>query len=149
MIFLALRPGRVKFAWNFPFFTPFLTWHFGEIFRRTPKPWKNVARKISPKFHAKFHDIFGREIRRKMSLPHFCRVAALMSFFRCFDLPLDQAFLVWWPCCLKQLHVRSSNPVAHVSGVCYDARESKEVRALRGRSALMKLRIQIRHSSVL
>ena len=36
----ALRPGRVKFAWNFLFFTPFLTWNFGEIFRQKPKPWK-------------------------------------------------------------------------------------------------------------
>ena len=27
---------------------------------------ENVARKISPKFHAKFHDTFGREKRRKM-----------------------------------------------------------------------------------
>ena len=38
--FSALRPSRVKFAWHFPFSTPFLTWNFGEIFRRTPKPWK-------------------------------------------------------------------------------------------------------------
>ena len=42
---------------------------------------ENVARKISPKFHAKFHDIFGGEKRRKFSLPHFCRVAAL-TFWR-------------------------------------------------------------------
>ena len=38
---------------------------------------ENVARKISPKFHARFHDTYGREKRRKISLPHFCRVAAL------------------------------------------------------------------------
>ena len=29
---------------------------------------ENVARKISPEFHAKFHDTFGREKRRKVSL---------------------------------------------------------------------------------
>ena len=34
--FSALRPSRVNFAWTFPFFTPFLTWNFGEIVRRTP-----------------------------------------------------------------------------------------------------------------
>ena len=28
-------------------------------------------------FDVKFHDIFGREKRRKISLPHFCREAAL------------------------------------------------------------------------
>ena len=52
----------VKSWWNFPSHTQTL---------------ENVARKISPKFHAKFHDTFGREKRRKISLPHFCRVAAL------------------------------------------------------------------------
>ena len=54
----------VKFWWNFPSHTQTL---------------KNVGRKISPKFHAKFHDTFGREKRRNFSLPHFCRVAALTS----------------------------------------------------------------------
>ena len=29
--------------------------------------------------HAEFHDTFGREKRRKISLPHFCRVAALKN----------------------------------------------------------------------
>ena len=48
----------VKFWWNFPSHTQTL---------------ENVGRKISPKFH----DTFGREKRRKNSLPHFCRVAAL------------------------------------------------------------------------
>ena len=51
-------------GWNFPSHTQTL---------------ENVARKISPKFHAKFHDTFGREKRRKNSLPHFCRVAALRN----------------------------------------------------------------------
>ena len=32
---------------------------------------------FTPKFHAKFHDTFGREKRRNYSLPHFCKVAAL------------------------------------------------------------------------
>ena len=39
-----------------------------------------MARKISPKCDAKFHDIFGREKWRKISLPHLCRVAALTIF---------------------------------------------------------------------
>ena len=52
----------VNFWWNFPSHTQTL---------------ENVARKISPKFHAKFHDTFGREKQRLFSLPHFCRVAAL------------------------------------------------------------------------
>ena len=74
----ALRPSRVKFAvfhtvfdvkfwWNFPSHTQTL---------------ENVARKISPKFHTKFHDTFGREKRRKISLPHFCRVVALINLLR-------------------------------------------------------------------
>ena len=54
----------VKFWWNFPSHTQTL---------------ENVGRKISPKIHAKFHDTFGREKRRKNSLPHFCRVAALTN----------------------------------------------------------------------
>ena len=74
---IAPCPSRVKFAWNFLFFTPFLAWNFGENFPRTPKALENIARKSSPKFHDKLHDTFGREKRRKMSLPHFCRVAAL------------------------------------------------------------------------
>ena len=65
----------VKFWWNFPSRTQTL---------------ENVARKISPKFHAKFHDTFGREKRRKMSLPHFCRVAALTKS----DLLLPQESVI-------------------------------------------------------
>ena len=52
---------------------------------------ENVARNFSPKFHAKFHDTFGREKRRKISLPHFCRVAALtfgQPFLRTTPSPL-------------------------------------------------------------
>ena len=52
----------VNFWWNFPSHTQTL---------------ENVARKMSPIFHAKFHDTFGREKRRNFSLLHFCRVAAL------------------------------------------------------------------------
>ena len=57
----------VKFWWNFPSHTQTL---------------ENVARKISPKFHPKLHDTFGREKRRNISLPHFCRVAALIIVSR-------------------------------------------------------------------
>ena len=70
----ALRSGRVKFAWDLPFFTPFSTWNFGWNFPSHTQTLENVAQKISPKLHAKFHDTFGREKRRKISLPHFCRV---------------------------------------------------------------------------
>ena len=44
----------MKFAWNFPFFTPFLTWNFGEIFRRTPKPWKKQHGKFDQNFTPDF-----------------------------------------------------------------------------------------------
>ena len=77
----APRHSRVKFCVIFSVFhTVFDVKFWWWIFRRTPKPWENVGRKISPKFHAKFHDTFGREKRRKFSLPHFCRVAALTFF---------------------------------------------------------------------
>ena len=42
-----------------------------------PSPGKRSTLKISPTFHAKFHDTFGREKREKMFTPHFCRVAVL------------------------------------------------------------------------
>ena len=55
----------VKFWWDFPSHTQTL---------------ENTARKISPEFHARFHDTFRREKRTKISLPHFCRVAVLIFF---------------------------------------------------------------------
>ena len=41
--------------------------------------WKATksTENFTPEFHAKFHDTLGREKRRNVSLPHFCRVAAL------------------------------------------------------------------------
>ena len=66
---------------GFPFFTPFLAQKFGELFRfGHPNPGKRSTWKMSPpKFHAKFHDTFGRENGKKNFTPHFCRVAALRS----------------------------------------------------------------------
>ena len=56
----------VKFWWHLPL--------------RTPKPWKTQhAENLALKFHAKFHDTFGREKQRKNSL--FCRVASLTIEF--------------------------------------------------------------------
>ena len=70
-------------------------WNLREIFRFSHRFWREILvkfsvahpnpgkrstenfTKISPKFHAKFHDSFGREKRRKNSLPHFCRLVAL------------------------------------------------------------------------
>ena len=66
-------------------------WNLREIFCFSHRFWREILVKfsvahpnpgkrsteISPKFHAKFHDTSGREKRRKISLPHFCRVAAL------------------------------------------------------------------------
>ena len=57
-----------------PFSRPLLT------FAEDTQTLENVAQKISPRFHVKFHNTFGREKRRKTSLPHFCRVAALTKY---------------------------------------------------------------------
>ena len=68
-------PQQSEICVKFPFFTPFLVWNFGEVFfflghpspgKRSTDNFTNISRQIS-----------GREKRRKISLPHFCRVAAL------------------------------------------------------------------------
>ena len=55
-----------------------------------PNPGKRSAENYTPKFH----DIFGREKRRKFSLPHFCRVAALKLAA---EFPAFSALFVFWP----------------------------------------------------
>ena len=52
----ARPPSRVKFS----FFTPLLAVKFREVSRfGHPNPGKSGTRKISLKFHAKFHDAFS------------------------------------------------------------------------------------------
>ena len=88
----APRRGRVKFAWIFFVFHPVFDVKFWWNFPLHIQTLENVARKISPKFHAKFHDTFGREKRRKFSLPHFCRAAALIIWFGLFLLTVAIRF---------------------------------------------------------
>ena len=70
----ALRPSRVKFAWNFPCFTPFFGVKFWWNFPSHTQTLENLARKISRQISRHLRQ---RKKRREISLPHFCRVAAL------------------------------------------------------------------------
>ena len=65
----APRPRRVKFACNFRFSQRFWREILVEFSVSDTQTLKNVARgKFHRNFHVKFHDTFGREKPRKISL---------------------------------------------------------------------------------
>ena len=73
--FFSAAPQQSEICVKFSVFHTVFDVKFWRNFPSHTQTLENVARKISPKFHAKFHDTFGREKRRKFLLPHFCRVA--------------------------------------------------------------------------
>ena len=94
-LFSVPPPSKVKFAWSFPFFTPFLAVKFRELFRfGHPNPGKRSTRKVSLKFHATFHDACGREKRREMSL---CTSAGYLLWQFRVSTKISYADLFWRP----------------------------------------------------